>query len=597
MSEEMKSTEVSNPQPYASGVLEGFTPDKEEPKTEETTGTVQVDPFTGEPATASVAEDSHIDDEDAGEPIQNVQSQTGSIKVDTETFSSTTLEEIEQEKVEFVSEEDSTEDNTPYTPGKQHSVQNYPTSLPENKGATETIELPPAVLASIRKQISKIPNLDVTISDQQQKWVDTLTRSTHILPMEDPYTARLEEDEARFKQEINHNGKSLKGIAPSYKRKEGEYVVEGERAILQLLTHLGVGGLFRAPLWASGLWVTFKPATESELLELNRIITADKIQAGRWSYGLSLSSNVVYTADRVFEFALNHVYNTSVKQDELPIYKLREYIAPQDIYSFIWGFLCACYPSGFNYETACINSPGKCTHVFKETLNLTKLQWTDESALTEWQKTHMSQVSANSMTLDSIKRYREEMKNMQPKRIVLNQGTKGEVAFTIKTPSVMDYINQGHRWISSMVESVNTVLGMDASDELRNNTINRLNKATTLCQYSHWFETVEFGDLSTNTETEGISRAKIEDAPTVEETLKALSAIDSIRESIISEVLQYIAKSTVSVIGIPAYDCPVCSTPQQVSKDFPRHTNIIPLDMLQVFFELLLRRLSRVENR
>lgn len=517
---------------------------------------------------APVEEPSH-EEEDAGDPIEYAGNQEP--EVDSET-------------------------STPYQPPQQNALQSHPTSLPVGKGAPETISLPPASAKAIQEQVNKTPNLNLTSSQNQSRWGQLLVGSMDVLPMEDPFTPRLEKEDSQFKQEIEHNGKALRGIAPPYKKRPGETVVEGERALLQLITHLGAGGLFRTPLWASGFWVTFKPATDSELLELNRIITADKITAGRWSYGLALSSNTIFTTDRVLEIAIAHVYNTSLKQDEVPINKLRDYIAPQDISSFIWGFLCACYPSGFNYETACINNPAKCNHIFKETLNVTKLQWTDESMLTPWQKQHMSSLTPNSMTLDSIKRYREEMACMQPKRVILNKGTSYELAFTIKTPTISEYVLQGHKWISGMVDNINAVLGMDATDAQRNSAVSDLNKATTLCQYSHWVSKIEYGDLTNEDEAER-SISLVTDTDTIENTLKNLSSIDSIREGIIDEILKYIADSTISVIGIPAYECPVCHADQNLEKNYPRHVNIIPLDMLQVFFAVLLQRLDRIATR
>lgn len=481
---------------------------------------------------------------------------------------------------------------------KQNVTQDFPTSSPKTSGTPDTIEIPPATADVIKQQMDKSPNVDMIVSTQQHRWAEVLRSSIYHMPMENLYVDRLAEAGCDFRQQVSQGNASLRGRAPSYKKKPGETIVEGESALLQLITHLGVGGLFRAPLWNSGIWVTFKPATEAELLELNRIIQADKIQAGRWSYGLALSNNVVYTLDRVFDFALAHVYNTSIKSDELPIYQLRDWIAPQDINSFIWGFLCASYPSGFHYETSCVADPSKCNHVLEETLNVTKLQWTDTSLLTDWQKQHMSSMAANGRTLDSLKRYREEMTRLQPTRVILNEGSEHEIAFTIQTPTVTEYINQGHRWIGGMVESVNSVLGMDANDELRNTTINKLNKATTLCQYSHWIKSIEYGDL-TEQENSDVERSvsRIEDRASIEENLKTLSAIDSIREKIIDKILEYIGHSTISVIGVPAYECPVCGSKSTGETNYPRHTNIVPLDLIQVFFALLGRRLNRIEIR
>lgn len=480
----------------------------------------------------------------------------------------------------------------------KNAVQEYAVSSPRTTGTPDRVAIPPATAETIKERMEAAPNVDMVVSEKQQKWANVLESSLYHMPMKGMYDQRLNEASANFRQDVNFNGQSLRGRAPAFSKKPGTQIAEGERALLQLVTHLGVGGLFRAPLWNSGIWVTFKPATESELLELNRIIYSDKIALGRWSYGLALSNSIVYTLDRIFDFVLAHVYNTSIKSDELPIQNLRDWIAPQDINSFIWGFLCANYPSGFHYETGCINDAAKCNHVIEENLNVTKLQWTDNSMLTEWQKQHMSSMAANSKSLDSVKRYREEMTRLQEKRIILNQGTPHEIAVTIKTPTVTQYIEQGHKWISGIVESVNAVLTLDSSDENRNTLINKKGKATTLCQYVHWIKSIEYGELTGHEDaSEERSVTMIEDQNSIEETLKLLSATDSIREEIIEAILKYINDSTISVIGVPAFDCPVCGMAQDGEKVYPRHTSIVPLDVIQVFFALLGQRLSRVETR
>lgn len=484
-------------------------------------------------------------------------------------------------------------------PRKVNATQSYATSSSVETGNPDTVAIPPADEEVISDRLSQVPNIDIVLGTGQNRWASVLKDSLSHLPMAGVYSQRLNASaEPVFQQHLDYGGKIFRGRAPTFNKKPGVRQVEGEQALIELVTHLGVGGLFRAPLWNSGFWVTFKPATDSELLELNRMIYADKIELGRWSYGLALSNSVIYTLDRVFEFVLRHVYNTSVKPEEMPISELRNYIAPQDINSFIWGYLCANYPSGFHYTTACVTDPDKCATVIEENLNVTKLQWFDTSVLTEWQKAHMASMQANTKTLESIKRYREEMGALKSRRIVINQGTKHELAVTISTPTISEYINQGHKWIAGIVQSVNTALESDANIKDRNLAINYIGKATTLCQYVHWIEAIEYGELTGDgTNADDLSQNTITDQATIEETLKALSSTDSIREKIIEEVIKYINESTIAIIGVPAFDCPVCGKPQEGEVIYPRHTSVIPLDVLQVFFALLSQRLDRIQLR
>ena len=518
-------------------------------------------------------------------PIESVQEERTSKKEETDS--------LEKLMSEF-------EDNYNLPDQEKKATQSYATSTSEKVGSPDTVFIPPSAHRDAEKLINRLPSaFNYTMSERQLKWVQSLQYSFSTnSSLGDVYSDRVNENGSDFKQHVEYNGNTYRGRAPVFKRKPGSREIDGENALIQLVTHLGIGGLFRAPLWNTGMWVTFKPATESELLELNRLLHMDKIRMGRISHGLALSNHVVYSTELVFDFALQHVYNTSIRSEELPLNNLRDWISPQDINSFIWGFLCANYPSGFHYMTGCVSNPVKCNHVVEETLNVTKLQWVDNSDLTDWQKQHMSSMAANSKSLDSLKRYKEEMRRVQSRRIILHEGTKHELAITIKTPTVTEYIQQGHNWIGGIVESVNTALGYDASETDRSEYVNRVGKATTLCQYSHWIESIEYGEITEKPENgEEASKNIITDRNTIDETLKILSSTDSIREKIIDEIIKYINDSTISVIGVPSFDCPACGQSQDLEKVYPRHTSIIPLDVLSVFFELISQRVIRIGSR
>lgn len=479
------------------------------------------------------------------------------------------------------------------------ATQSYSTTSARDVGTPDSVSIPPETSDIIEARLGNLPNVDMVVSESQHQWLSELRGSINHLPMGGVFTDRVRKEGSDFRQVVEHSGQELRArMASLGNQKPGTHVVDGTRALLQMVAHLGVGCLARIPLWNSGFWVTFKPATEDEMVELNRIIQQDRIALGRWSYGLALSNNVVYTTDRIFEFVANHVYNTSVKSDELTIEKLRDIILPQDIYSFIWGFLCSNYPSGFHYQTPCIANPEKCSHVESETLNVSKLQWTDTSTLTQKQLQHMCTMSANTMTLESVLRYQEETMSKQDRRVVINSGTKHEIAITIQTPSITAYIQQGRKWITDIVDSVNQAMTINNDDDERNKLINLRGKASTLCQYVHWIKSIEFGNITGEVDNpDDRSIAMVVDPASIMNNLASLSATDSIREGIIEAVLKYISETTMSVIGVPSYDCPVCQKTAKGDGRFPRHVSIVPLDVIQVFFALLGQRLSRIEIR
>ena len=200
-------------------------------------------------------------------------------------------------------------------------------------------------------------------------------------------------------------------------------------------------------------------------------------------------------------------------------------------------------------------------------------------------KNFMTGRASKQKTIQEVKRYRDELASAQKKRVIINEGRRNEIAFVLKTPSLNEYVNSGHRWIGDIVETVDASISVEASTEERNSVITQHGQATAMRQYAHWIESIELG---TN---------MIKDSETIEMTLNTVSQDDEIRSGFITEVVNYINNSTVSVIGIPVYDCPNCGMTQESPVKLPKHTSIIPLDTIQVFFDLLLQRITRMGQR
>lgn len=448
----------------------------------------------------------------------------------------------------------------------------------------DRITLPGNFDKETRSILEGLPNVTLLDNPSSRRWASAVHDGLAMETQDEMFVPSLEDPEADFRQQLVHKNISLAAQAPKFKAIENENI-KGERAVIRMITHLGLGTLFQVPLWHSGFWITFKPATDSEILELNRLMISDKIQLGRRSYGLAFSNTTSYTVDRLMDFALSHVYDTTVKPEDIAIENLRHHISTQDIPSVLWGFLCTMYPRGFRYQRACVTDPTKCNHVSEETLNLTKLQWTNGSALTDWQKTHMSSRQPKSKDLASVNRYKEELSKIQKTRVIINEGRSDAIALTLKTPSVAQHIESGHRWIGDIVTSVERALSTEPKDDERNQVITQHGQASSMRQYTHWVDSIE---LDTNT---------VDDQETIEKLLSQFSADDVVRESFIEHVVDYINKSMVSVIGIPVFDCPKCGSAQEGSLKLPAYKNIIPLDVIQVFFDLHTQRLERIAER
>jgi hypothetical protein len=452
---------------------------------------------------------------------------------------------------------------------------------PNNK---DSITLPSNFDKETRQALERMPNIDILDNPEARQWAETVSKGLELSTYDEVFVPTLEDQDSSFNNKNEHNGVSLNPQPPKFKAVENQNL-KGERAVIRVISHLGLGTLFQVPLWHSGLWITFKPPTETEIVELNRILISDKIKFGRYSYGLTYSNITSYTTDRLVDFAIQHMYDITAKTEDITIDNVKNHISCQDLPSLLWGFICTMYPKGFNYRRACVNDPDKCNHIVEETLNVSKLQWPNMNALTDWQKTHMTGRQSKVKDLTSINRYKEELSRTQKKKILINADSDRAISITIKTPSLTEHIDAGHRWIGDIVETVDKTLGADAKDKERDNIIIRYGQASAMRQYSHWVESIEY---ETNI---------IDDKETIENTLNVLSSDDEVRSKFITSVVEYINKSTIAVVGIPVYDCPKCNTTQTSSMEHPEYKNVIPLDVMQLFFDLLTQRLSNLIDR
>ena len=523
---------------------------------------------------------------------ENVTDQIEEIPAVTEVAATSTLviDDSENEHIGQAAEEiknnKSVEElsDTKTSRQKQGVYQEFSINASEKLTSGVEITLPANFDKETKEALEHIPNVNLLDDPGSREWANTVAEGLEHTTFNECFVNTLEDPDAEFKHKNEHSGISLMAQAPKFKAAENENL-KGERAVLRLITHLGLGTLYQTPLFHSGMWVTFKPPTESEIIELNRAMINDKIKFGRYTYGLAFSNITSYTIDKLVDFVLSHVYDINIKAEDVNLNNLKSHISCQDIPSLLWGFICTMYPRGFKYKTACISNPEKCNYVVEETINVTKLQWTNTRALTDWQKTHMTGRQPKCKDLASIKRYKEELAKIQKKRITINEGTDKEISITIKTPSIEEYIDAGHRWIGDITETVDKALGSDNTENERNNTIIRYGQASAMRQYNHWIDSIEY---QTNI---------IDDKETIEQLLDTLSADDEIRNAFIQAVVDYINNSTISVIGIPVFDCPKCGITNESQYSLPTHKNIIPLDMVQLFFALHTQRLNKLTER
>lgn len=507
-------------------------------------------------------------------------------------------EEEHKEFVERVQSQDSLteesleESKVTYKAPKQNTTQTAAFSLPvkdPTKYEGEFLDIPGNTREQIEFSLGRTPNINLASDKDGRDWRDSVIAGLDLLPADKVLQSTIEKDTKYFEQGIDSEVGRLGSAYPKFKEFTPG-MLSGDKAAIRMMAHLKLGSIVQIPLWHSGIWLTLKAPSEIEILELHRRLTDEKIQLGRRSYGIIHSNSGVYTTEVLTDFVLRNIYQTTIS--DLNDTNIKDLIKIQDHHTLLWGLACAIYPNGFQFRRACTANPAKCVHTVTERLNLTKLEFTDHKAFTPEQVAHMTKRRPNSVSVADVKRYQNSLLSTQNRKITIDSQSGGNVSFILRTPTLTEFIDSGNRWVSNIVSGVVTALGTDATEERKNEIIDMHSRATQMREYSHWIESMEFGE---NT---------VEDKESIERLLNDLSADDVMRIELMNGIAKYISDSTVSLIGIPNFNCPVCGELQKNAidstgkeKTYPRLTEVLALDTYQVFFTLVEQRRLRISQR
>lgn len=502
-------------------------------------------------------------------------------------------EEILGDDPDFSAQPDTLPPVKPVVEMKRSPISPEPEKKEKN---TLVIVIPPMDNKSVLRVAENLLNEELS-GENQSEWLAKLKYSLDMLPENDLFYDELNKVENQPTNTLEYNGKVLALRLLNTSKNSGREAYEGERAMLQVIAHRGRGGVSHTPLWNSGFYVVFKPAISSEFVDLLATLNTDTLQAGRSSFGLALSSDTVILLNRVMDFVLSHVYTTSLDAKHYnTLSDLKKYIKPQDIWSFLWGFLCATFKTGIVFEQPCVSDPSHCNRIDRGRLDLSLLQIPFKSKLPEWHLAHMSKTTRNSMSLDSVLRYQSELPCQADYRFIIDPGQPGQIAITLSTPTTDDYINQSVNYINSMVAAITKSVGEKIPANVRNKHIEEKTRATSLCKYSHFVSKIEIGNVD-EASNSGINDfvGVITEREGIERSLGALSAEPDIRDRVITEISNYISRSSASAIGIPSYHCPSCHKPPKDSESVQDEhmKTVIPVDLLQLFFELVSQNVQK----
>lgn len=340
-------------------------------------------------------------------------------------------------------------------------------------------------------------------------------------------------------------------------------------ARIRVRSLMGVGGVIAVPLFHSGFWIMLNAPSESALYELNRRFNDEKVSLGRMTQGLIFSNEQVYMNSWLLEFCLDHCYDATLKfadRDEL-----RKHIKFTDLPVLFTGLARLIWPNGYRYIRA-INTKDGITNsrMVEGKLDLAKLLFVDNPFFSTWQKNHMANRTRGTVTAEDLARYQSEFPFAAGRYVEMNSS----IGLTLQVPNVEDAINDGDRWVAGLVQMVDeTFTTTRPTPEKRNEIISTHAAMQEMLRYSSWVKSVTFDEIEhTNREV-------------IESTLMSLSEEQVFREKFDQEVKKFIQDTTGALIAIPEYDGTV--------SELPRFPHLIPLDVVTVFFTLLMQKIAR----
>ena len=457
------------------------------------------------------------------------------------------------------------------------------------KASNYTFSLPSYRLDSFNRLASKADRVDVRDRmDELKDWTKVVRDAVQAYIDHDLYVDRLDDPNSEFEQGVKVNATEPLQIGKvRFKKATGE--LKGEAAVLKVTSMLGIGDVVTIPLPHSGLKVTIKPPTDTDLIDFYHSTFKEKVELGRHTSGLTLTNVGVVMNNNTFKFIQRHIH--SISNPEISARDLGDYLVIHDFHILAWGFASAIYPQGFDYQRACINDINECTHIDKAVLNMSKLLWTDNTALTDVQRNILNASSSTvKLDIDSYKKYQAEHMKMIPREFSVMYQNEATIKFGLRIPTFSDHVKDGLSWTDKINTAVETAMLEEDNPDNRTELLSQYIKTSALRQFSHFIDYIDTGE------------GTISDRDTIYKVLEVFTGDDEIRTEIIKSIIKFKEDTTISLVGIPSYKCPKCGTDHKtdtaLSTGFQkRFTHVIPLDVMHIFFSLITLKTSRIMER
>lgn len=418
------------------------------------------------------------------------------------------------------------------------------------------------------------------------KYLIAQSDAQSILPNDEDMIDGLLED--GFEQHI----KLESGQAIRPRVNKGVSVVDGEHLVLKGTKYTDAvrrvydkGNTVLIPLLSSGFWLRIRPSRNLEYLGFDEQRQIQRTRFGRESIGIMFSGRSALDKEDILDFALECLVGCSLIG--YTDHDLKELISANDLPAIAHGLAMANFFDGYMHSIPCHYNPSSCHHVEEVLLNIQALWWANANRLTANQKQHMANFLTNNgqkTTIEEVKKYQEEF----------SQGTVIEAdeytQFVLKTPSAKEYFDETRTWIDYVARQIVQSVGSETPQEEINKRIEKGLKATELREYGAWIKKIiskipGHTDATVETETQDDVYNGLEELSDQKDLIKGAK----------EKIIDFIGKTSVTIIGYPVFACPKCRDGKHVDdpefKDLPVD-RIVPMDPFKHFFSLTDRKVQ-----
>lgn len=453
-------------------------------------------------------------------------------------------------------------------------IEDNPASSDAIKNEDVILNMPADTMARLKEYLGKIDDVA-----PNPNWAETLKAGAEMGLRAGELDAHSEDQESLWRQTLKSGESELGAARPRF---SDEHVTKltGEAALLRIRELTGLGATIQIPLYHSGFWVNISAPEEGDLLELERRIGEIKVELGRQTRGRIFANTTVAITGLVIDFVLSCVYRTTIRHEEVVQNNgLRSLILQQDIPTLLWGMALLIYPNGFNYTRALITNNRQETITRK--LNIGRIHYVNNRVFSDWQLRHMANRFEAKMTINDLEKYRSEFVQLSPKEVKITEG----ISLVLKPSTISKYLERGQYWINNIVSRADKVMEFSENSPERNRYIYDQGLSSILCQYNHIIDRVVINN----------GQQYISDPETIHRVLVTLSANKDIRTKFFEEVANnYLKNTVIAMVGLPTLDEEEDAFAEKNNPSFP---HLIPLDMIQTFFILLVQATDRIRNR